>query len=143
MVAMGSSLSDGAWGRESAVYRITGMLTVVGGWFLTALTAFTSAFLMAVLIYFGGMVVIFALIILAIFVVFRTHRIHKKRELPAMAKQIQPAKVLVHGRYYRNLLRYSDKDYHPGCQTLLSGHSEFLKGKKEGTCRYPERGQGT
>ncbi len=80
MVAMGSSLSDGAWGRESAVYRITGMLTVVGGWFLTALTAFTAAFLLAVMIYFGGMVVIFALIALAIFVVFKTHSIHKRRE---------------------------------------------------------------
>ncbi len=86
MVAMGSSLSDGAWGRESAVYRITGMLTVIGGWFLTAITAFTSAFLLAVLIYFGGMVVIFALIILSIFVVFRTHSIHKKRESAEAAR---------------------------------------------------------
>ncbi len=86
MVAMGSSLSDGAWGRESAVYRITGMLTVVGGWFLTALTAFTSAFLLAVLIYYGGMVIIFALIALAIFVVIKTHTIHKKREELAMKK---------------------------------------------------------
>ncbi|HYW97170.1 MAG TPA: inorganic phosphate transporter [Bacteroidales bacterium] len=80
MVAMGTSLSDGAWGRESAVYRITGMLTVVGGWFLTAITAFISAFLLATVIYYGGMVVIFALIVLAVFVVFRTHTIHKRRQ---------------------------------------------------------------
>ncbi len=90
MVAMGTSLSDGAWGRESAVYRISGMLTVVGGWFLTALTAFTAAFLLAVLIYFGGMVVIFALIALSIFVVFKTHSVHKKRQAEALAGDNAP-----------------------------------------------------
>jgi phosphate/sulfate permease len=80
MVAMGTSLSDKAWGRESAVYRISGMLTVVGGWFLTAISAFTTAFVVGILIYFGGMVMMFVLIGLAIFIVLRTHLIHKKRE---------------------------------------------------------------
>jgi phosphate/sulfate permease len=80
MVAMGSSLSDKAWGRESAVYRISGMLTVVGGWFLTAISAFTTAFVVGLLIYFGGMLMMFLLIGLAIFIVLRTHIIHKKRE---------------------------------------------------------------
>ena len=46
MVAMGTSFSDRAWGRETAVYRVTGVLTVIGGWFLTALIAFTVAFWM-------------------------------------------------------------------------------------------------
>ncbi|MBE0640652.1 MAG: inorganic phosphate transporter, partial [Bacteroidales bacterium] len=51
MVAMGTSLADRAWGRESAVYRISGVLSVIGGWFLTAIIAFSVAFLVATVIY--------------------------------------------------------------------------------------------
>ena len=54
MVAMGSSLADRAWGRDSAVYRITGVLTVIGGWFLTALAASIAAFLVAIVMAYGG-----------------------------------------------------------------------------------------
>ena len=79
MVAMGTSLADGAWGRESAVYRVTGVLSVVGGWFLTAFSAFTAAFLLATIIYYGKMPAVIILIAIAAFVVFRTHLIHKKR----------------------------------------------------------------
>ncbi len=80
MVAMGTSLSDKAWGRESAVYRITGVITVIGGWFMTALAAFTASFLIATLIYFGGIVIIVIMILLAIFIFIRTSNIHKRRE---------------------------------------------------------------
>ncbi len=55
MVAMGTSLSDRAWDRESAVYRVTGVFSVIGGWFFTALSAFTVAFLIALFFYFGNM----------------------------------------------------------------------------------------
>jgi phosphate/sulfate permease len=79
MVAMGTSLSDKAWGRDSAVYRITGVFSVIGGWFFTAFSAFTVAFLIAVVIKFGGFVAILILIGLAIFFVYRTHVIHKRR----------------------------------------------------------------
>jgi len=79
MVAMGTSLSDKAWGRESAVYRITGVFSVIGGWFFTAFSAFTVAFLIAMVIKFGGFVAIFVLIGLAILFVYRTHIIHKRR----------------------------------------------------------------
>ncbi|MBR3903363.1 MAG: inorganic phosphate transporter [Akkermansia sp.] len=54
MVAMGSSLADRAWGRDSAVYRITGVLTVIGGWFLTALAACLAAFAVALIMAYGG-----------------------------------------------------------------------------------------
>ena len=54
MVAMGSSLADRAWGRDSAVYRITGVLTVIGGWLLTALAASLAAFIVAVVMAYGG-----------------------------------------------------------------------------------------
>jgi len=80
MVAMGASLADRAWGRESAVYRVSGVVTVVGGWFFTALIAFTVAGIMATLIYYGGLVAILALIGLALFFVYRTHIIHQKKE---------------------------------------------------------------
>ncbi|TRX70684.1 inorganic phosphate transporter [Carboxylicivirga sp. M1479] len=78
MVAMGSSLADRAWGRESAVYRITGVLSVIGGWFFTALSAFTVAFIMAMLISTIGLWFVAVLVALAVYVVFRTHIIHKK-----------------------------------------------------------------
>jgi len=80
MVAMGSSFADKAWGRESAVYRISGVITVIGGWFFTAFTAFTAAFIFALIISYGGMVAIAILIILAVTFVIRTHAIHKQRE---------------------------------------------------------------
>ena len=80
MVAMGTSLSDKAWGRESAVYRITGVLSVVGGWFFTAFSAFTVAFIIVFIIHWGGFVSIGILLIIIIFLVIRTHAIHKKRE---------------------------------------------------------------
>ena len=80
MVAMGTSLADRAWGRESAVYRISGVITVIGGWFFTAFVAFTSSLLMAFLIYWGGKYAIAGLIVLAIGFVYKTHLVHRKRE---------------------------------------------------------------
>ncbi|PKP35010.1 MAG: phosphate permease [Bacteroidetes bacterium HGW-Bacteroidetes-17] len=80
MVAMGSSLSDKAWGRESAVYRITGVLSVIGGWFFTALSAFTLAFIMALIFSYAGIFGIALMVAIAIITVYRTHRIHKNRE---------------------------------------------------------------
>lgn len=79
MVAMGTSLADGAWGRESAVYRITGVLTVIGGWFFTAVIAFIASFLIASLIFFGKLPVILILLALSIFILLRTHAFHKKK----------------------------------------------------------------
>jgi phosphate/sulfate permease len=79
MVAMGTSLADRAWGRESAVYRITGVITVISGWFFTAFIAFTASFIVAVFLNWGGITATFiALGIAALFVV-RTHFIHKER----------------------------------------------------------------
>ncbi len=79
MVAMGTSLADGAWGRESAVYRITGVLTVIGGWFFTAFSAFLASFVIASLIFFGKLPVILIMIALSIFILLRTHAFHKKK----------------------------------------------------------------
>ena len=80
MVAMGSSLADKAWGRESAVFRITGVLSVIGGWFITAGAAFTICFFVALIIHFGGTVAILALIGLAVFMLIRSQVMYKKRK---------------------------------------------------------------
>ncbi|MBN1482137.1 hypothetical protein EH223_07765 [candidate division KSB1 bacterium] len=80
MVAMGASLADRAWGRESAVYRISGVLTVISGWFLTAFVAFTVSFIFAWLIHLFHLWAIIVLCLLAVYFVYSTHRIHKKRE---------------------------------------------------------------
>jgi Na+/phosphate symporter len=86
MVAMGSSLADRAWGRESAVYRITGVLTVIGGWFITALVAFTVAGLVATILVFGGKIAVFAMLALVVFLLFKSSKFHKKRKSAEAAK---------------------------------------------------------
>ena len=80
MVAMGTSLADRAWGRDSPVLRITGVLSVIGGWFITAGAAFTICFFVALIIYFGGTVAIIALIGLAVFMLIRSQVMYKKRK---------------------------------------------------------------
>ena len=79
MVAMGTSLADRAWGRESAVYRITGVLSVIGGWFITAGAAFTICFIVALLIYWGGIPALVAMIGLAIYSLVRSHFAYKAK----------------------------------------------------------------
>jgi len=80
MVAMGTSLSDRAWGRDSAVYRIQGVFLVIGGWFLTALIAFTVAFIVACILYWGHIYAVVVMLILAIYFFYRTHILHQSRE---------------------------------------------------------------
>lgn len=80
MVAMGSSLADRAWGRESAVYRITGVLTVIGGWFITALVAFTAALLVATALVWGGKIAVFVMIALVVFLLIKSSKLHAKRK---------------------------------------------------------------
>lgn len=81
MVAMGTSLADGAWGRDSAVFRVTGVLSVIGGWFLTAGIAFVSCALVSLLFYFGGFIAMFALMILAAFIVVKSNITYRKKKL--------------------------------------------------------------
>ncbi|MEA2077152.1 MAG: phosphate permease, partial [Candidatus Marinimicrobia bacterium] len=80
MVSMGTTLADRAWGRESAVYRITGVFTVIGGWFLTAIIAFSVSMLFAILIDLGGIYAVIALFGLALFLLYRTFWVFRKKE---------------------------------------------------------------
>jgi hypothetical protein len=88
MVAMGTSLSDQAWGRESAVYRITGVLTVIGGWFFTAMAAFTVSSVFAVTIFYGQEVAVVAILCLAVLLIRRNRRMHRSIEMEAQAIEV-------------------------------------------------------
>ncbi|MCK9208914.1 MAG: inorganic phosphate transporter [Salinivirgaceae bacterium] len=79
MVAMSSSLVDGAWGRDSAVYRITGVFSVIGGWFVTALAAFAVALGISIFVKWAGLIGVIIMVGLAVFAFYRTHLTHKKR----------------------------------------------------------------
>jgi hypothetical protein len=80
MVGMGSSLADRAWGRESAVYRVTGVVSVVGGWFITAGAAFILAVVVASVMYFGGLVAMFLMITLVIYLLYRSNKRYKEKQ---------------------------------------------------------------
>ncbi len=80
MVAMGSSLADRAWGRESAVYRIAGVFTVIGGWFTTAFIAMTAALLIVVLLHWGGIIAMVTVIAVTLFVLIKTNFLNKASE---------------------------------------------------------------
>lgn len=87
MVAMGTSLSDRAWDRESAVYRISGVFAVIGGWFLTALIAFSVSGLIALLISVSGKWMIFIFVAVAVFMVMRTQVLFRKRSAEKLADE--------------------------------------------------------
>lgn len=80
MVAMGSSLADKAWGRESAVFRITGVISVIGGWFITAGAAFILCFFVALAMSLGGLTMASILIALSIVLLIRSNIKYKKKQ---------------------------------------------------------------
>jgi phosphate/sulfate permease len=88
MVAMGTSFADQAWGRESAVYRVTGVLTVVGGWFMTAITALTISALFAVVIFYAKAYGVAALSALLVLTIWKNHHTHKQRASSSEMEEI-------------------------------------------------------
>lgn len=79
MVAMGTSLADRAWSRESAVYRVTGVLSVIGGWFMTAGIAFASAFIIAMIMHFGGIVAAVVIVLVGLGVMIHSNVRYKMK----------------------------------------------------------------
>jgi hypothetical protein len=114
MVAMGSSLSDQAWGRESATYRVSGVLTVIGGWFVTAMMAFSISALFGTAIFFGRGLAVLAIAALVVLIVIRTHRVHRTRE-----QQERAAEVF-------NLRKITDAE---AAMTTTSEHAGILLGE--------------
>ena len=79
MVAMGTSLADRAWSRESAVYRVTGVLSVIGGWFMTAGIAFAAAFIIAMIMHFGGIVAAVIIVLIGLGVMIHSNVKYKMK----------------------------------------------------------------
>ena len=111
MVAMGASLADRAWSRESAVFRITGVLSVIGGWFITAGVAFMLCFLVCIGLFFGSFVAMTAAIALAIFLLVRSHLRYGENKKSSEADKL-----------FAEILRCSDKSV---CWTLLRRHVTY------------------
>ncbi len=80
MVAMSTSLADRAWSRESAVFRVTGMLSVIGGWFVTAGVAFAGAFILALLMHFGGTVLTVILVVAGLAALIHSNVTYKAKD---------------------------------------------------------------
>ena len=113
MVAMGTSLADRAWGLESAVYRVTGVLMVIGGWFFTALMAFSFSLTFAFVISYLKGAGVFLLLLVAGYVIFRNFKIHGRRE-----KAAQELELL-------DLKRVSDADF--AVRTCFEHSGRFLE----------------
>lgn len=79
MVAMGSSLADRAWSRESAVFRVTGVMSVIGGWFITAGVAFVTTALVCLLMFYGGMLAKVGFMVLVVVLLVRSNRKYAKK----------------------------------------------------------------
>ena len=91
MVAMGSSLADRAWGRESAVYRIAGVMTVIMGWFVTALGGFLIAFVVGLILIYGGTVAFVIVTVLCGWMLY--HSNFKKKPVEEQAEEAAPYEV--------------------------------------------------
>ena len=87
MVAMGTSLADRAWGRESAVYRITGVISVIGGWFVTAGVASLACFIVTLILYYGGFVATFILTAIVIYIIIHSQVSFNKKQKQQQEKE--------------------------------------------------------
>ncbi|WKD85669.1 hypothetical protein KCTC32516_01012 [Polaribacter huanghezhanensis] len=95
MVAMGASLADRAWGRESAVYRVAGVLNVIGGWFMTAIVAFVASATVAYLINLGGIVMVGVLLLLVFGIIARSYiKLAKKSQEEKKQVYIERAELI-------------------------------------------------
>ncbi len=151
MVAMGTSLADRAWGRDSAVYRITGVLSVIGGWFITAGAAFTICFIVALIIHFGGTIAIIIMIVLAVLSLIRSHVIYKnkkkKEEKSETLKQLMQSNdseetlelMRIHTREeLTKVLEYAENNF---SLTVTSFLHENLRGLRRamGACKFEKQ----
>lgn len=89
MVAMGSAFADRAWDRESAVYRVSGVFHVIGGWFITAACAFAGAFIVAYLLTIGEEIAFVGILILMAFLLYRNAKNHTKKVQQQQLKKLK------------------------------------------------------
>ncbi len=115
MVGMGSSLADRAWGRESAVFRVTGVISVIGAWLMTAGSAFFLCFTVSLVVHFGGVVAMVLLIALVVFMLIKNNRSYKKKMAATKRDEI-----------FTELAQTNDKDE---AWTLLNKHISVYQSK--------------
>ena len=124
MVAMGTSLADRAWSRESAVFRITGVLSVIGGWFITAGVAFIMCYLITNALFYGSGIAMGIAIVVAIFLLVRSNVIYKKRG--GKRKQKEEKREMADD-IFKSIIRSSDKKK---CYEYLCEHVELTTGEE-------------
>jgi len=146
MVAMGSSLADRAWGVESAVYRVAGVLNVIGGWFFTAFVAFVAAAIIATCIHFGGSIGLGLLLIFAFFLIFRNYQKQSKKtkEIKAVDTLRKAESSSIQGvieesaSNISNLIKRSNKIFTNTINGLAKQDLDLLKKNKKGIVKLSE-----
>ena len=113
LVAMGTSLADRAWTRESAVFRITGVLNVIGGWFLTAAAAFTACAFVTVIMFYGGTIAKLLFVALAVVILIKSNIAKKDKDETNTEEQL-----------FRDMMATKDKTE---CWNLLKKHASFTQ----------------
>lgn len=139
MVAMGTSLADRAWGRESAVYRVAGVLNVIGGWFGTALGAFVAAGTVVFLINWNPSVMIPILLLLTAILLYRNYKTHKKSSnkiieedsLKAAGSRSVQGVILESADNISNVVKRGNKIYSNAVSGLAKQDLALLKKNKK------------
>ncbi|WP_338357751.1 inorganic phosphate transporter [Yeosuana marina] len=139
MVAMGSSLADRAWGAESAVYRVAGVLNVIGGWFFTAIIAFTVAALVAYIININVPVMVSILLVIAIALITRSYIAHSKKlkEVKAEDRLTKAESSSIQGVIHEsasnvaNVIKRGNKIYSNAINGLAKQDLNLLKKNKK------------
>ena len=126
MVAMGSSLTDRAWGRESAVYRITGVLAVISGWFLTAFIAFSISFIISITLMYGGTFAVIGMIILSCLLIYQSSSIIRKRD-EKKKSAVKDSSLTVAQQWSKDLSRVVEKTNEIYNLTLTGLYTEDRK----------------
>ena len=146
MVAMGTSLADRAWGAESAVYRVAGVLNVIGGWFFTAISAFIAAAIMAYLINLGGATAIAILLFIAILLLVRNYISHNKKSKEIRAEDsLRKAEsgsiqgvIEESANNISNVVKRGNKIYTNTINGLAKQDLELLKKNKKGVVKLSD-----
>ncbi len=138
MVAMGTSLADRAWGSESAVYRVAGVLNVIGGWFFTALSAFVAAAVMAFVLYYGEVYALIALLIFTVIVLIKNYLTHRKKskeqkvedKLEKAESRSTQGVIVESAKNIANVIKRGNRIYTSAVNGLATHNLKLLKKNK-------------
>ncbi|TXE16288.1 inorganic phosphate transporter [Psychroserpens burtonensis] len=139
MVAMGTSLADRAWGSESAVYRVAGVLNVIGGWFFTAFSAFVAAAIMALVLFYGRGYALTGLLVLAAVLLIKNYLSHRKsskeqKEVDTLQKAESSSTqgvIVESASNISNVVKRGNKIYTSAINGLATQNLKLLKKNKK------------